>query len=800
MIKSYLYIVFRYMVRHKVFSLINLFGLTIGIACSLLIILYVNDELTFDTFHPDANRMYRIGFEGKLQGKEIRSAYTGAPLATALQRQKDVQSVVRLASWATFPMRYGDKTFTEPNLLLADSNFFRFFNFKLIEGHVDRVLQRERDIVITASTAKRYFGDQSPLGKTLVLAQGYTATVTGIAEDPPPNSHFHFTFILSMKSWDEAGIDNWTTGKVITYVKLNPGVSQSSLDRVLRQFVDTYVNSELEQLRKVNIDQFSSQGNRLGFFIQPLLDIHLRSALSDEIESNGNIQYLYLFGAIAIFIILLACINFMNLSTARSASRAKEVGVRKTVGAPTSRLMGQFLIESYFYIIIAVCLALFIVAVALTPFNYFTGKQLSFGIFFEPAFLAGLIALVAIVGILAGSYPAFYLTMFSPIDVMKGRVRSRLRSYGIRNALVVFQFLISAGLIIATLVLYLQLRHVQTINLGFDKENIINLLHTKNLGNNGKVFKDELLKNPAIVSASYSNRLPPNIDWRSVFTTTNPKKDYILAVYEMDYDHVKTMQYKMAAGRFFSPDFPADTASIVLNETAAEKLGFTRMEQQKLRTLYGNTTVEREVIGILHDFNFQSLRDTIQPMAVVLGAEPNWEMAIRIRNENQETTLEFIHTLWKKYSPNAPFEYTFLDKNFAAKHNTERRIGILFSGFTILAIVIACLGLFGLATFTAEQRTKEIGIRKVLGATEGNIVNLLNRDFLRLVLVANLIAWPITWWLMNSWLTQFAYHVRQPWWVFVIAGLVTFLIALLAVSLRAFKAAQGNPVNSLRDE
>lgn len=796
MIKSYLSIVFRYMIRHKGFSLINLFGLTIGIACSFLIILYIEDELTYDTFHPDAKQIYRIGFEGSLQGRKIRSAYTGAPLAGALQKQKDIKSVLRLASWATFPMRYQDKTFTEPNLVLADSNFFRFFNFKLLEGHPDSVLKNERDLVITASAAKRYFGDQSPLGKTMFLAQGYTATIRGIAEDPPPNSHFHFTFILSMKSWDESTLDSWTNGKVITYAKLNAGTPKETLSEHLKKFVSVQIQAELEKIRQVDITQFNNQGNRLGFFIQPLLSIHLHSDLSDEIEANGNIQYLYLFGAIAIFITLLACINFMNLSTARSATRAKEVGVRKTVGAQSTRLMGQFLLESYFYIALAVLLALFIVSVALGPFNYFTGKHLSLSVLFEPAFLSVMVVLTLVVGLMAGSYPAFYLTMFSPIDVMKGRIRSRLRSYGIRNVLVVFQFLISAGLIIATLVVYLQLRHVQNINLGFDKRNIINLLHTRNLGENGKAFKEELLKNPAIIAASYSNRLPPNIDWNDVFSTTDPNKDYILAVYEMDYDHLRTMQYKMVTGRFFSPDFPADSTAIILNQAAADKLGFTRMEQQKLRTLYG----EREVIGIIQDFNFQSLRDPIQPMAVTLGVQPNWEMAVRIQNNDQEATLEFIRALWKKYSPNAPFEYTFLDENFENKHSTEKRIGMLFLGFTVLAIVIACLGLFGLATFTAEQRIKEIGIRKVLGATEGSIVNLLNRDFLRLVLIANLIAWPITWWLMHVWLGRFAYHITMPWWTFIVAGVATFSIAFLAVSFRAYKAAGGNPVNSLRDE
>jgi putative ABC transport system permease protein len=547
MLKNYFIIALRFMVRQRGFSVINIAGLTLGIASSLLILLYIHDELTFDQFHPDADRIFRITQEGKMQGKAIHSAYTGYPLANELAKNERVESTLRLADWATFPMRFESRAYTEPHLILADSNFFNFFNFTLIEGSPDKVLNGEAKVVLTESAARRYFdyggpGDKAPIGKKMVLAQGYYATVTGIAADPPANSHFHFTVILSLASWTEAIADKWTSSRVITYVKLRDKGFLPQLESQLTSFTERYVDPELKALRNMNIQEFRNVGNDLNYDVQRLLDIHLTSDLTDEIEDNSDIQYIYLFSAIAAFIILLACINYMNLSTARSASRAREVGIRKSVGAPNSRLVGQFLLESYFYIFIAVITAMFIIMVMIGPFNVLTGKQLDSSTFFSLDFIVGIVVFVIVVGLLAGSYPAFYLTQFKPIDTLKGNVATRRKSYGIRNVLVVFQFFISAGLIIATLTVYLQLRYIQSIELGFDKNNVINLLHTANLGNNGVAFKNELLKQPEIVSASYSNRLPPNIDWQYIFRPQGSSIDYLLNVYEVDYDHLRTMK------------------------------------------------------------------------------------------------------------------------------------------------------------------------------------------------------------------------------------------------------------------
>jgi putative ABC transport system permease protein len=806
MFKNYLKIALRFMLRQKGFSIINIAGLTIGITCSLLIILYIFDELSFDKFHPDAEQTYRLGFKGVLEGKKFNSTQTGLLVSQSLAEDiPEIESVLRIASWKTFPIRYEDKAFTEPSLLLVDSNFFRFFNFKLIDGHPDSVLTGERKVVMTESAAKRYFnykgkGDRTPIGKSINLAQGYSARVVGIAEDPPLNSHFHFSVILSLESFTNTQAGDYMTGTVFTYFKLKSGSTLKGALARIHNILEYKIGAQLEEEQNTTRANFKAQGNDIAFFTQPLLDIHLRSQLGDEFEPNSDVQYLFTFGSIALFITVLACINFMNLSTARSASRAKEVGIRKAVGAPYNRLMTQFLLESYLYILIAVVFSLFFIVVLLPVFNLFTGKQLSFLVLANPVFLAFAIGCVVLSGILAGSYPAFYLSHFSPVEVLKGKLREQFRSYGIRNGLVVFQFFISSVLIVSTLVVYLQIRYIQQANIGFDKDNIINLLHTRNLGKNGFAFKKDLLSHPEINSASYANRLPPHVDWQSVFTLLDTEKEYLLGVYEMDYDHQETMRYEMVEGRFFSEQNPSDTNTVILNETAAKKLGLTIFKGKKLITNYDQTRREREVIGIMKDFNYQSLKEPIQPLAILLGPQPNWEIAIRLTRGDTEKKIDLVRSVWKKYADNAPFEYTFLDKNFEAKHRTEKRIGFLFLLFTSLAIFIACLGLFGLAAFIAEQRTKEIGIRKVVGASVREIVLMMNRDFMKLVGIANLVAWPVAWWLMHTWLNEFAFRIPFPWWVLMVAGIVTLVIAFISISFQAIKAAEGNPVRSLRNE
>lgn len=804
MLKNYFRIAIRILARQRGFTFINVGGLTIGITSSLLLILFVQDELSFDRFHPDAERIYRVGFQGQLQGNPFHSAETGIPLAQALKQETpEIESTLRVASWHTFPVQYQDKKYTEPYLLLTDPNFFTFFNFKIIEGDVRNVLTRKDQLVISTSAAKKYFNyackeNESPIGKTMILAQGYEATVAAIAEDAPANSHLHYSLILSISSWE--GIENsgWMNGLVKTYFKLKPEASLPAVEQKLDQFTKTYLKKELESYQ-ANLDQLQNQGNYLGFFVQKLTDIHLHSQLDNEIEANGKAQYIYLFGAIAAFITLLVCINFVNLSTARSASRAKEVGVRKVNGAINRTLVVQFLFESYCYTIIALLFALIFVVLSLVPFNVITGKELSIGALYHPFFISGIILFLLLVGLLSGVYPALILSYLSPAQILKGQVRSGITTYGIRNLLVTFQFVISISLIISTWVVYEQVRFMESHPVGFDKANLVNLLHTANLGANSDAFKQDLQAVPGIISASYANRLPPNINQLGIFRLEGIDKDFLMYTYEMDPDHLETMGYQMVSGRFFS-NHPSDSSAIIINESAAAKLNLNHQVNKKHLTSYSPNKFTREVIGVMQDFHFHALKDSVRPLAIVLGRQPNWEMAIRIESENQEKTIKEIESLWQKYAPDAPFEYSFLANNYKDNYKNEHQVTNVFLVFALLAILIASLGLLGLATYSAEQRSKEIGIRKVLGASIFNVSLLLTKDFTRFIIIAFIVSAPITWWGLREWLQQYPYRISFPWHIIMMSGLLSVLIAIATVSFRAIKAAIQNPTRSLRNE
>ena len=811
MLKNYFTTAVRILLRQKSYSSINIFGLTLGITCTLLLILFIADELSFDQFHPDAARTYRSTFQGRLQGQDFNTAQTGLPMAEALMKDVPaVESTVRIGKWNTVPVKYEDNTFTERHFILADSNFFDFFGgFKLLVGNPKDALRGPNKIVISERAAKKYFnykgaGDLTPIGKYISIgSRGETkAEVTGIVADSPHNSHIQFDFILSIVSWEQMNYAIWLNSNVVTYFKIHPDANIQSVNDRYPYFIETYCAKEIQQFFNMDLEKFTTVGGNLGFESQALSDIHLRSQLTEELEPNGNIRYLYLFGLIAGFIILLACINFMNLSTARAANRAKEVGVRKTIGALRSRLVGQFLMESYLYTVAAIILALFMVSLSLSLFNSITSKNISFDTLLNPMFVGGLIVFTILVGLIAGSYPAFYLTSFKPAEVLKGKVRAGMKSSGIRNGLVVFQFFISIGLIIATLMVYQQLKFVQQQNLGFDKNNILNLYHTWNLSTNAKAFKNELAQHPEIAASTFVNRMPPDLDWMSVFKDLNSGTEQLLSVYIVDHDALKTLGLTIQSGRFFSRDFATDSMKFIVNETAAQQLGWDTYEGKKIFSRFNSLEGKNiEAIGIIKDFNFESLKNNIRPMIFILGNEPNAEMGIRFTNSNAIENVKLVETIWKKYAPDAPFEYSFVDENFNAKFNAEQRMGEVFIIFTMLAIIIACLGLFGLATFSTEQRSKEISIRKIMGANVSQLVLLLTKDFTKLVLIAFVLAIPITWYAVEEWwLQDFPYRIDFNVTIAILAGVLALVVALLTISVQAFQAAFSNPVNSLRND
>jgi len=801
------------MLRQKAYSAINIFGLTLGITSSLLLILYIADELSYDRFHPDSGRIFRSTFTGALQGNEFNTALTGLPMAEALVKEVPaVESSLRIAKWNTIPVRYGANTFTEKNFLVADSNFFEFFSgFELLVGNPVEALKGPNKVVITERAARKYFdykgtGDVSPIGKQFAVgSRGETvAEVTGIVANPPHNSHIQFDFVLSITSWEQLRYPVWLNSLVATYFKIHPEANIESVNERYQYFIETYCAQEIQRFMNVDLKKFNEDGGKLGFNTQALTDIHLYSQLQDELEANGNIRYLHLFGLVAGFIILIACINFMNLSTARAANRAKEVGIRKTIGSVRGKLIGQFLLESFIYTVVAVLLGLALVSVSLNSFNIITGKTIEFASLISPVFIGGLTVFALLVGLIAGSYPAFYLTSFKPVEVLKGKVRAGMKSSGIRNGLVVFQFFISIGLIVSTLIVYQQLKFVQQQNLGFVKENIINLYHTWTLDKNGSAFKNELLQHPQFIAATYANRLPPNVDWSSVFRAADSGAEHLLSVYVIDHDAAKTMGFQMASGRFFSLDSPSDSSGFLINEAAAKQLGWENENAEGKKMISRYSTLEAkeiECLGIVKNFNFESLKNNIRPLIFLLGTEPNAEMGIRLKSENILESVKLLENIWKKYAPEAPFEYSFVEDNFNAKFQAEQRMGEVFIIFTGLAIAIACLGLFGLVTFSAEQRAKEISIRKVMGANVSQIVLLLTRDFTKLVLIAFIISIPVTWYAIEKfWLEDFAYRIGFKADVVVMAGMLALLVALVTIIFQAMYAALRNPVNALRNE
>lgn len=805
MLKNYLKIVFRTLQKNKVYASINILGLSLGIAASVLIVVFVADELSYDQFHPQSENLYRVDFSGKLNGNEFNMAMTGAPIGPAMAEEiPEVESTLRVGQWESVPIQYEELTFTEGNILVVDKNFFDFFGFELLQGDPATVLDGPNKIVITQDNARKYFGDEDPIGKVLLRGSDKTASeITGVISNPPSNSHLTYDMIISGESWEYMKNENWSSNNLYTYFRTYPEVDLSNVQTSLDGFIEKYFGPEIEQYLGFSMDELRAQGNNVGYGFMPVEEIHLYSELSEEPTTPGNIQYLYIFGAISIFIILIACINFMNLATAKSANRAKEVGVRKSIGAGRTSLVGQFLSESMIYSFISGFVALIFILVALQPFNALSGKNLSWMVFLDPILLLGFFAFLFFVGLVAGSYPAFYLTSFSPSEVLKGKVRKGAKRSGFRNGLVIFQFIVSICLIISSLVVYKQLTYMQEVNLGFDKENVINLLHTRALGNNAEAFKQELLSNTGFVAASFANNLPPKIDWTSVYRAVDTEQDYLFTMNWVDQDHLDAMGYEMVRGRFFSEDFPTDSSALIVNESAFKQIGWTELDgTQKISGYFdADTNEEREVIGVIKDFNYDNLKLKIEPL--IMGIAPDYyqEMAIRLNPGDITDRINLIEELWSKYANGAAFEYSFVDSNFDSLYRSEKNMGNIILVFTVLAISIACLGLFGLAAYTTEQRSKEISIRKAMGATMPHLVTLLSKDFTVLVLIAFVIAGPLAYYVMDQyWLQNFAFRTSIGWVLIFGAGMLSILIAWLTVSYQSFKTAASNPVDYLKSE
>ena len=807
---SYVKIAIRNVVRQKLYSTINILGLAVGVAACITIILYVQDELSYDRYHEKADRIYRVALSANIGGNDFNAALSAAPVAaTLLEEFPEVESVTRIGYIGGYPViRYGDRVFSEELHTAADSTIFDVFDIPFIIGDPKTALTEPNSLVITESTAKRYFGDENPMGKMLTSDKVNERMVTGVIEDFPHNSHFHYDFLLSFVTNPLSRSTVWLNINLYSYIVLKEGASAEELEAKFPDMMRKYVGPQIEQALGVSWDQMGEDGSSYEFFLQPLTDIHLYSHLDREIEVNGNITYIYIFSIIAAFILIIACINFMNLATARSANRAREVGVRKTLGSNRGQLIRQFLVESVILTFVAVILAMILVQLVLPWFNNVVGLQLSFKYSNLPWIILGTV----VVGILAGSYPAFFLSAFNPAIVLRGAQKVKGKGSRLRSVLVVFQFTISIILFTGTLIVRNQLAYMQEKEPGYNPENLLVVEKTDDIGQQIEAFKQELGENPGILEVTNSDCIPGKPpSGESVFGMSTPTGDQmqILAMYSTDFNFQETYGIKMAEGRFFSEEYSTDSNSVVLNQAAVEAYGIDDPVGKELITYFGgpdNPSPRPTIIGVMEDFHFESLHSEIRPMVIIpfgfggFGRNFGRYTTLRIRPDNIPALLSSVEETWMGFALDQAFEYVFFEDDFNTLYQNESRTQTIASMFAVLAIFVACLGLLGLASFSAEQRTKEIGIRKVLGATVTGIFTLLSSDVVKLVAISALLSLPISWYALHNWLENFAYRVSFSLLTFFITALVALVIALLTVTWQVLKAAMADPVTALRYE
>lgn len=808
MYKNYFTIAWRTFLKSKGYSFINIAGLAVGLAACLLIGLYVKHELSYDRFHEKATRIYRVNMELRFGDNHLDLAQVN-PLfgETARNEIQAVEQATRLHWYGSFLVKKGEENIREGNVAWADSTLFDVFSLPMISGNPTTALTEPNSIVITESVARKYFDRTDVVGETLTIDNTKSRKITGVIKDLPSNMHFQFTSFVPLVedkyaldgTW--AGSQNWNT-----YLLLKEGVNVDEVESLLNDMLDRHLGPQLQAVIGKTIDQFRSEGNYFKASLIALPDIHLHPSSTGELYGTGNIQYIYIFSTIATCILFIAVINFMNLATARSANRAREVGMRKVMGSMKSALVGQFITESLLTCAVAMLFAICITVVAFPFFNELTGKSLDPFILLSPQLIAVLVILTVVVGVLSGSYPAFYLSAFQPVSVLKGAHTSGGKRSVFRNVLVVFQFSASVFLIVGTLIVFRQLHFIQQKDVGYNREQLLIINNIDKLKNRVDAFKTSVLQVRGVEKATVTGFLPVSY-YRSSDTFFNTPsldiKDAInLQKWWIDEDYLETMGMELIEGRNFSKEIAADTGSVILNESAAKFLGNRDILERRLyRIMDENTKALKEfrVIGIVKDFNFSSFREPVKPLALVYHPDDG-AMTLRIQGSDIARTVSAIEDEWKSLGTGLPFEYSFMDTDFDQLYKGERQSGKLVTYFAVLSILISCLGLFGLATFMAEQRTKEIGIRKVMGASVPGITALLSKDFLKLVLIAVAIAIPVAWYFTDKWLQQFAYHIHLEWWIFAIASVMALIIALLTVSFQAIKAAVQNPVNCLRSE
>jgi putative ABC transport system permease protein len=809
MFRNYLKIIIRQLLKQKMYSIIKIGGFAMSITACILITLFIRNELSYDKHYPAAERIYRVVGLYKNNGKLEKGTAMPAPMAKTLEKDfPEIEKAGRLMSNKLFGgagenqlrrVERKDNTY-ETGFCFADQAMIDILSIPILQGDGRHALTEPNTMVISKRKAEKYFPGENPVGKVMILdnRERLPIKIGGVMADPLKTSHLPYDFYISLAGiafW-EGEQDNWLSSNYDNYVLLKPGTDREQFEKKMSSGI--LKNYMIPSMKRSGNKFTEDVNNNASLQLQPVTDIHLRSNDIRDNLSHGDIRFVWLFGSVAAFILLIACINFINLSTARSANRAKEVGLRKVAGSGRKTIITQFLLESTIFSILSFLLALFLAQALMPLFNNLSQKTLSIP-WGEWWFIPILAVASVIVGVLAGIYPSFYLSAFKPVQVLKGQLSKGSKSAGLRNALVVFQFTASIILIIGTFVIYSQTNYILHSKTGFDKDQVVVVEGTHTLGQQVQAFKQEVKKLPNVTNASVSDYLPVSGTKRNGNTFWNDGKQKeesgaVAQKWVIDEDYIATMGMKLLQGRNFSRELSSDSQAIIINKTMVAKLGL----KDPIGKRIDNGTIYT-VIGAVDDFNFESMRENIDGLCMVLGSSPSM-VAVKVNSQDMRSVVAAINTTWKSFSPNQQMRYSFLDESFARMYADVQRMQSLFISFAVLAIIIACLGLFALSAYMAEQRSKEIGIRKVLGASVTQITSLLSRDFVRLVLIAILIASPIAWWAMHKWLQDFAYRIDISWWMFAGAGLLVVVIALLTVSSQAIKAAVANPIKSLRTE
>lgn len=809
MIRNYFKIAWRNIIKNRGIFSINIIGLSFGIATTLAIMLFVADELSYDRFNEKADQMVRVTLKAKIGDEIINEPSVPAPVAaTLIEEFPEVLDATRIST--TFGLQkvtYKEKTIRMGKMAFVDPNFFKLFTLPLLKGDADSVLSQPNTVVLTKEQAEAYFGDGDPLNKVIEIEGRGIYTVTGLIDKVPANSHFHFDLFASMAGNEDAQNQNWIQGSYTTYLLMADGTDLGRFEDKLPVIVQKYMGSQLEKGLGMTYEKFLETGNKVGLYLQPLTDIHLYSDFTGagDFEAGGDIKAVYMFVAIALFMLLIACINFINLSTAGASKRIKEIGMRKVLGSKKGQLVRQFLIESFISVLFATVIGFLILSIALPYFNQLSGKSLSMDHLFNIRMLLSLAGLTLLMGIMAGGYPAFFMSAFKPVQALKNRFTSN-GDKGVRSGLVVFQFIMSITLIVCTLIVGRQMAYIQDKDIGYERERLIVVKDAFLLGDNALSYKNELLKNPNIIDVTSSFFVPagPTSNNMQNISPTDGS-DFVrrTTFYFVDERYIPVMGMEIVAGRNFSKEFGAESNNVIINETAIKTFGLVGdpIGQKLVRStdLEGGREVIN-IIGVIKDFHSKSLREPIEPLIMGFSSNDVAGLIIKSRTADIAGLITDMGNKWESFGSGEVFDHAFLDELYNETYLKERNMYAILRIFALLTILVACLGLFGLVTFTAEQRVKEIGIRKVMGSSVTQIVVLLARDFLKLVLVSMAMAFPLGYYLMNDWLQDFAYSIEVEPGVFVLAGLMTILIAFLTISYRSVKAATMNPVKSLRTE